>query len=243
LQQTLLGCVESLAKVLSLTKPAAFGRALRLRAKVRVLVDCLLLKNQWHVEAAAMLSQLGAVTLSEETIMKLNEGEPLDGAERREIASSMNTSVQMLEGIPRLGPVLEILKFLSEEMNGKPLMKSDSAPRGALLLRLVIDWDELESRGYGRDEALAKLAADAGQYEAELLNALGRLPATHSNHNSPGAMGLRDLKPGMVLAEDLVRANGVVILPRGFEIDRGLLDHILTFADDLKERTVRVFAH
>src|SRR5579871_297454 len=75
LQQTLLGCVESLAKVLSLTKPAAFGRALRLRAKVRSVVEHLGLQSQWHIEAAAVLSQLGAVTLSEETLMKLNEGE------------------------------------------------------------------------------------------------------------------------------------------------------------------------
>jgi hypothetical protein len=33
-----------------------------------------------------------------------------------------------------------------------------------------------------------------------------------------------------------------VILPRGFEIDRSLLDHVLTFAEDLEEETVKVFA-
>ena len=38
LQRTLLGCVESMVKVLSLTKPAAFGRALRLRSKVHGIV-------------------------------------------------------------------------------------------------------------------------------------------------------------------------------------------------------------
>jgi hypothetical protein len=107
----------------------------------------------------------------------------------------------------------------------------------------VIEWDELESQGRSREEALARLASGPGHYDSELLNALKNMPAAHNGRHFAGAMGLRDLKPGMVLAEDLVRANGVVILPRGFEIDRGLLEHILTFADDLKERTVRVLVH
>jgi hypothetical protein len=46
----------------------------------------------------------------------------------------------------------------------------------------------------------------------------------------------------MILAEDLVRKNGVVILPRGFEIDRGLLDHVLAYANDFDGGTVKVFA-
>ena len=79
LQETLLGCVESLAKVLSLTKPLAFGRALRLRSKVHALISHLHWEAMWQTEAAAILSQLGAVTLSEETLMKLNEGDVLEG--------------------------------------------------------------------------------------------------------------------------------------------------------------------
>jgi response regulator RpfG family c-di-GMP phosphodiesterase len=242
LQQTLLGCVESLAKVLSLTKPVAFGRALRLRAKVRSVVEFLLLQGQWQIEAAAILSQLGAVTVSEEVLRKLNDGEALDEADRRELAAGMETSVQMLEGIPRLDPVLEILKYLAREtkLGGAA---NGSAPPGALLLRLVLRWEELEAQGLSQADVFERLAAGNEGYDAEMLGALKNMPSTGAAASTSGAVAIGDLKPGMVLAEDLLRKNGVVILPRGFEIDGSLLEHIRAFADDMKGGMVKVFAH
>ncbi len=243
LQETLLGCVESLAKVLSLMKPVAFGRALRLRSKVQSVVSYLLLQDQWQIEAAAVLSQLGAVTLSEETLMRLNEGEPLDEADSRDVAASITTSVQMLDKIPRLEPVLDILKYLAAQIGGGVPSASAAAPPGALLLRMVLEWDALEARGYSQPDAFAALAKDNDVYDKEMLDTLRNMHDTGAGGAPTTAVATapRELKPGMVLAEDLVRKNGVVILPRGFEIDRGLLDHILTFADELKGGSVRVF--
>jgi response regulator RpfG family c-di-GMP phosphodiesterase len=242
LQQTLLGCVESLAKVLSVTKPAAFGRALRLRAKVRSVVSHLGLQNQWQIEAAALLSQLGAVILSEELLMKLNEGEAMDAADRRDLAASIETSVQMLENIPRLEPVLEILKYLAIETRGQLPSDLNAGPPGALLLRLALEWDQWEAQGSSHAEVLAKLTANEALYGSDTLNALKDMPAPAGTQAAPRPTPVRDLEPGMILAEDLVRKNGVVILPRGFEIDRGLLDHVLAYANDFDGGTVKVFA-
>jgi len=241
LQQTLLGCVESMLKVLSITKPMAFGRALRLRAKIRSVVQFLLWGDQWQIEAAAVLSQLGIVTLPEETLMKLHEGERLDASDRREIAASIDTSTQMLENIPRLEPVLEIMAHLAAAIRGNP-PSGKTPPPGASLLRIVLEWDAMEAQGYTQAQALAKLR-DAGEFDAELLDRLGGMLPVTGTQSLAIETAPRDLVAGMVLAEDLVRKNGVVILPRGFEIDRGLLDHIHTFADELKEGPVRVFAH
>jgi response regulator RpfG family c-di-GMP phosphodiesterase len=242
LQQTLLGCVESMVKVLSITKPMAFGRALRLRAKIRSVVQFLLWGDQWQIEAAAVLSQLGIVTLPEETLMKLHEGERLDASDRREIAASIDTSTQMLENIPRLEPVLEIMAHLAAAIRGNP-PSGKTPPPGALLLRIVLEWDALEAQGYTQAQALAKLRDADGEFDAELLDRLGGMLPVAGTQSLAIEKAPRDLVAGMVLAEDLVRKNGVVILPRGFEIDRGLLDHIHTFADELKEGPVRVFAH
>jgi len=242
LQQTLLGCVESMVKVLSITKPMAFGRALRLRSKIRAVVQFLLWGDQWQIEAAAVLSQLGIVTLPEETLMKLNEGEDLDDGDLREIAASIDTSTQMLENIPRLEPVIEILSHLAANIRGAPLA-GKTMPAGAALLRIVLDWDSLEAQGFTQAQALAKLGESAGTYDAGLLDKLGAMMPVAGTQNLAIETAPRDLVAGMVLAEDLVRKNGVVILPRGFEIDRGLLDHIHTFVDELKEGPVKVFAH
>lgn len=245
LQRTLLGCVESMVKVLSLTKPAAFGRALRLRSKVHAIVRHLHWQDQWQIEAAAVLSQLGAVTLSEEALMKLNEGEPLDEDDCREVAASIDTSMQMLQEIPRLEPVIEILRYLAADMRAATsgtVSPGGAAepPAGGQLLRIVLHWDTLEAQGYGQSEALEKISASDGGYDSQMLEMLRTIPAVAGAQSAVASVSLRELIPGVVLAEDLMRKNGVVILPRGFEIDRSLLDHIHTFADDLSDEPIKI---
>jgi CheY-like chemotaxis protein len=239
LQQTLLGCVESLAKVLSVTKPTAFGRALRLRTKVRAALAYLLWEDQWQIEAAAVLSQLGAVTLSDETLMKLNEGEDVDAAELREIAGSLDISLEMLGNIPRLEPVLDILRYLKAAMADTPTSAGATLP-GAALLRIVLEWDALEAQGLTQAQIFEQLAVSKEQYDTELLGKLKGMVGGSGSQSPVIWKALRDLVPGMVLAQDLVRKNGVVILPRGFEIDRGLLEHIQSFAAELGDDAVKV---
>jgi CheY-like chemotaxis protein len=238
LQETLLGCVESLAKVLSLTKPSAFGRALRLRSKVHAAVTYLLCQDPWQIEAAAVLSQLGAVTLTDETLMKLNEGDELDATERREIAGCIDISVEMLGNIPRLEPVLDILKYLTATLRGG--VSAGAIPAGGALLRIVLEWDALEARGMTQAQVFEQLSASKEGYDGDLLAKLKGMVGASGAHSPVMAKSVRDLAPGMVLAQDLVRRNGVVILPRGFEIDRGLLEHIYSFAEELGDETIQV---
>jgi hypothetical protein len=200
-----------------------------------------MLQSQWQIEAAAVLSQLGSVTLSEETLIKLNEGEDLDPAERGEIATSLETSVQMLEHIPRLEPVLEILRYLALEMRGQ--LRSDClvGPPGAMLLQLILDWDRWEAQGRVHSEIIEKLESSGRPYDAELLNSIKAIVGYDAASTSQ-TIRIQELTPGMVLADDLVRKSGVVILPRGFEVDRAILEHVLTYATEFGDATVKVRA-
>jgi hypothetical protein len=71
LQQTLLGCLKSLLDVLALVDPIAFGRAQRLERIVRAIALAAGLLPSWPLEAAALLSQLGCLELSDVVRMKL----------------------------------------------------------------------------------------------------------------------------------------------------------------------------
>src|SRR5437764_3125652 len=68
LEQTLSGAIQVLTEVLSLVNPAAFSRAQRARRYIHHIVTTMKLGNPWQYEVAAMLSQLGCVTLAAETI-------------------------------------------------------------------------------------------------------------------------------------------------------------------------------
>jgi hypothetical protein len=238
LQKTLLGCVESLAKVLSISKPAAFGRSLRLRAKAHALVQLLGWEDRWQIEAAAVLSQLGAVTLSEETLLKLNDGDEIDEADRSEIATAIDTSIKLLDEIPRMEPVLAVMTLVASAIrtNRPP----PAAEVEAQLFYMVLEWDRCEARGYGQQEAFERLS-QTQMFEPQLLESLKRVKYGSGTQRSTSRVAPADLLPGMVLAQDLIGRNGVTILPRGFEIDTGLLEHVLTFAGQLADAEIQVY--
>jgi DNA-binding NtrC family response regulator len=63
LEQTLSSSIQVLTEVLSLVNPAAFSRAERARRYIHHIVTVMNLGNPWQYEVAAMMSQLGCVTL------------------------------------------------------------------------------------------------------------------------------------------------------------------------------------
>ena len=82
LEQTLSGSIQVLTEVLSLVNPAAFGRAERARHYIHHIVTSMKLPNVWQYEVAAMMSQLGCVTLAPEMIEAVYKGETLSPNEQ-----------------------------------------------------------------------------------------------------------------------------------------------------------------
>jgi len=98
LEQTLSGCLQVLSEVLSLVNPAAFSRAERARRYIHHVVTAMKLGNPWQYEVAAILSQLGCVTLAPETIEAIYRGDTLSAAEQATVRhaseSSLRTALQ-----------------------------------------------------------------------------------------------------------------------------------------------------
>src|SRR5262249_12720075 len=109
LEQTLHGSIRTLMDVLSLTQPLAFGRASRLRRHVGALAQQLALESAWQIEVAAMLSQIGYVTLAPETVSRLHHGEALTDDERQRLARMPQIVEGLIGNIPRLEGVRAIV--------------------------------------------------------------------------------------------------------------------------------------
>jgi response regulator RpfG family c-di-GMP phosphodiesterase len=82
LEQTLSRSIQVLTEVLSLVNPTAFSRAERARRYIHHIVTSMKLGNPWQYEVAAMMSQLGCVTLAPETIEAVYNGEKLSPTEQ-----------------------------------------------------------------------------------------------------------------------------------------------------------------
>jgi response regulator RpfG family c-di-GMP phosphodiesterase len=230
LEQTLHGAVKALTDILSLQNPLAFGRATRAKAHVSALAAHLGLGDRWQLEVAAMLSPIGTITLPPETLEKVYDGRALSESEQAMVSRAPAVAQQLLGNIPRLEPVCEILAHLETRFdgNGKP-MPVESSPVGARLLKIVLDYDALETRGLSEQPALDMLRSRRGVYDLELLAAfasfLGRQAEAITHEVS-----LARLLPGMVFLADVRSVSGALLIARGHEVTPSLLERIRNFS-------------
>src|SRR5215472_11762402 len=113
LKETLNGCINALIDVLAITNPVAFGRASRVKRMAMEFAGKLDCHDFWQLEAAAMLSQIGYLSLPAELVEKLYYGENLTPDEQNQADEVARVAIRLLEHIPRLDPVLQILTALS----------------------------------------------------------------------------------------------------------------------------------
>ena len=81
LDKTLKGTITVLSELLSLANPIAFSSGLRIKNLVVHLAEQLHLPNLWQFEIAALMSQIGCVTLPHDILNKFYAGQPLDPEE------------------------------------------------------------------------------------------------------------------------------------------------------------------
>ena len=228
LEKTLHGSIQALADVLALTNPTLFGRASRIKRHVSQVAEEIDLQDRWQVEVAAMLSQLGHVTLPPEVVDKVYYGKPLTDKEQKMVDEAPSTTKRLVEHIPRLEPVLEILK--TQDTPFKPSGKTRQPPLPARILKAASDYDLLETQGCDAQLALDTMKSREGQYDPYVLEALSRLEGIASQ----GEQVVKDLpiaalKPGMILMDDVKTRAGSVFVSRGYEVTERFIDRTRNF--------------
>jgi FixJ family two-component response regulator len=238
LQKTLVGSVKALVEVLALTNPMALGRAVRLRDRVRKVATTLALEQPWRVEVAALLSQLGAVSLPEDTVRKLYDGEELERGEQSKLVDNMQTINRILGNIPRLESVTGILVDVANKLSNPSAQHRSLESR---MLQAVIDLDSLEAQGQSLRRSITDLMQKKDVYGDETLTALASL-LNRSDELDVVSVPLEGLRDGMVLCDDLKTGDGVLILPRGFAINENSREHVASFKALLADKAIRVLA-
>ena len=229
LEQTLRGSIQALSDVLALASPMAFGRATRLRKAVASLAAATGTAESWHVEIAAMLSQIAYVTLPPATLAKIYVGDGLSEAEQAMLDRLPALTEQILGRIPRLDPVLEILRYSNKRFDGLgPPVEAPSGedlPWGARVLKVVLDLDALESEFDSPALAFDTLLGRDGWYDPAILKTVADI-RKHQPQSDVREVGLSTLAPGMVLAKDVRARNGMLYMARGQEITPGTLEKL-----------------
>jgi response regulator RpfG family c-di-GMP phosphodiesterase len=237
LEETLRGSVEALAEVLALTNPAAFGRAGRVKALAGKLAHAAELSNWWEVEVAATLAHIGAVTLPQTTAEKLYAGAPLTEDESAMVSRVPLITRQLLSKIPRLEGVLEILNKYKDELGDQTTGSESAVPAGARVLRIAVDYAELESGGADSSVALGAMRSRTS-YDRVLIDAfatvIGVGPAEVRE------VRVRELLAGMSLADDVRSVRGELLVARGQNVTERLIERLSNLSTGFVREPLRV---
>lgn len=224
LEQTLHGSIKTLTDILALTNPAAYGRATRIKKHVDELAGALQLPDRWQVEVAAMLSQLGSVSLPDDVAERYYYGKKMSARERTMVARIPMVTEDLLANIPRLEPVRQILAKQRKRFDGG--QDEAELPAGARVLKIAADFDELESSGMETQLAINTMRNREGQYDPEALQVFFKLKGTVEEELVVKEFQLKGIVVGMVFAEDVRTSNGVLLVARGYEVTRSFIERL-----------------
>jgi response regulator RpfG family c-di-GMP phosphodiesterase len=239
LQKTLLGSIRALVDVLGLVNPVAFGRGSRIKRLTVELATALGLNPGWELEAAALLSQIGYVSLPTELVEKAQCGEPLNEAEQLLIAETPKVTQGLLARIPRLENVAAIL---AHAVRAGPVREPPSADIGnaALVLMAVLEFDALTSQGETPQTAIATMRARWSTRDIRVLEHLASLQGVSGTGPEVTEMRLRDVVPGMILMDDLRTDLGTLLVTRGYEVTQSFVERMRNFGPGLLQERIRV---
>lgn len=223
LKNTLTGSIQVLVEILSMVNPMAFGRASRIRKYVRHIAAKLHLSNLWQFEVAALLSQIGCVTLPAEVLNKLYSGIGLAPDEDEMFKLHPHTGYKLLTKIPRMEHIATMVRRQTQayrdtlvEEGGKA-KTLDDGDWGSQILKAALDFDQLIYGGMIKKNAIEEMHNRFQEYNPQILEALESIIMDYGEQNIK-TISVKDLQFGMIADEDIRATNGLLLVAKGQEV-------------------------
>jgi response regulator RpfG family c-di-GMP phosphodiesterase len=244
LEETLRSFIKTLTHVLALTNPVAFDHASRVKHLAGQLAEKLGTANAWEIEGAALLSQIGCMTLSRETTKKLYRKEPLSKTEQAMVSKLPEATEELIGEFPGLQGIREILALRDQYFDGRSIQPGsligEAIPLAARVLKIALDYEALEAREVPEDRRLPTLHAREGAYDPKGLDALAELLGPTAPKTRTEDLRLSALRPGMFLVNDVVTAQGRLLIARENEVTAEMLRRFGNFPAGHVKQPIRV---
>lgn len=239
LNKTLQGSIKILIEILSMIDQEMFSRALQLRDFIRKISERRIISANWELEIAALLAQIGIVTVPSVVIEKVRNNQNLSEVEKSMLERVPSIGHDLLKNIPRLTAVAKIIKYQSKRFNGEgpPLdsVKGTQIPTGSRIFKIYHDFCDLLETGHSRSEARAILNERIGWYDPTLLNVILSDEVLDDKEaarelRTVKQIKIEDIRTGHILADGLETNTGQLLVMSGQEITEALLIRIRNWA-------------
>lgn len=229
LEKTLQGLVEMLTDILGITNPVARRRTGRVRQYSAAIASALKFSMPWDLRLATLLSQLGCITLPVNLLDKLYAGTPLDSEEQRLYRRHPEVAAALIGRIPQLGPVAAMVARQQQATDFTALPADigewPAESTATVILAVATALDDLMATGEQPADALKRLEQSMPGLPKAIVDAV-RAVHMHSAYMDICWVGFDELRPGMVLDEDIIADNGETLMFRGEEITSPLLTQL-----------------
>ena len=233
LERTLRGSVWTLVEILGLVNPRLFSRATRLRGYARHVLQEMKVSQGWRYELAAMMCEIGAVTLPPELLERVEKGAALAPDEQKLYASHARVGADLLGGIPRLEPIADMIQgqltgTVDLERRKSEEADSDSVVFGTQLLKTIQRIDALVEGGLPLADAISELESGDNGCSLSVLSAL-RASLAGQSQKVVRSLHVADVPIGAVADEDVRTLDGTLLVPKGQEITSTALARLQNF--------------
>jgi response regulator RpfG family c-di-GMP phosphodiesterase len=238
LKQSFTATVRVFAELTEAGYPGSAGHGRRVAELSRSIARRVSADEGFHqtVMLGGLLHDLGKVGLPEDLLAKpFNR---LNADERSVLMRHPTRAESLLTAIPSLREAARLIRHHHENFDGTGYpdhLAGLGIPLGARIIAVANDYDGLLrgtamlGRPMSHKETLDFMIGNRGKrYEPMLVDALvnvttsarGEVPSTDLALKSP------QLRPGMVLARDLVHVDGFLLLARDFILDEAMIQQL-----------------
>jgi response regulator RpfG family c-di-GMP phosphodiesterase len=242
LTDTLNGSIKVMIDILEEQNPMIFTQANRLRRLAHDLAIALHLDDiSWEIELAALLSQIGAVTIPKETLFKQIKGLELNESEREMLASIPRMGRQLIKNIPRMEIVAEAVgnqncTFIDRVDSESPM--GLNIPIISRILKIIMDYDRFREITHSSVSAIQTMETRKSEYDPEILEVFSKkvikINEQLSYRATKAKLGEKqiyvdDLKVGMVLSRDITDKKGILIVTKYTIITEVLIYKLINY--------------
>ncbi len=235
LQNTLTGSIRLMTDLFSAAQPDSFARAGNISRLAKRIAERMGIRKTWEIEMAALLSQIGTITLPAELIEKKFSDEGLTNQEEALFKSHPQIGSKFIANIPRLEEIARavLFQFRGFDGSGPPdeVLQGEKIPLLARILKLVQDYDYHYEAERIAMRSLKKLKQHRELYDPKLLAALEAeiLNIENGYQYMVSEVDISGLEVGMILVDGVYDQYGALLVARSTVINDVLKARLINY--------------
>lgn len=237
LERSIDGSVAALFEVLSIVDPYSASIGQRLRYAVEHFAKSAGVELSWDLQVAALLAEIGVLTIPVRVLLKNQSGQELTGVEQDFLKHVPERGADLLGQIPALNAASRILRLQeksSQSVAGTVVpLENGTVGYEAQVLKVVSDLFRQKELGMTHEEAISEMQDRPGRYDSKILEIANECFSGNLPTHIPGStlpMRLKELRTGQMLVCSVETDDGMLLIKEGQVLSARMLHKLRNFA-------------